>query len=50
VSLDSIADSVGETTETQRDDDHDRLNTADTSEELQERSMEEYDGGWDADH
>jgi len=50
MSLDSIAETVGTVHETQSDDDGDRLADDTTSEELQRRSMDEYDGGWSADH
>ena len=49
MSLDTIAEQIGTVSEQQSDDDHDRLDTSDT-EELQRRSMEEYDGGWSPDH
>jgi len=50
MSLDDIAEEIGTVEEYQADDDHDRFNESDTSEELQRRSMDEYDGGWSADH
>lgn len=50
MSLDSIADSIGTTTEAQETDDHDRTVDTSVSDELSERNMDEYDGGWSSDH
>jgi hypothetical protein len=50
MSLDDIAEEIGTVEEDQTDDDHDRFHESDTSAELQRRSMDEYDGGWSADH
>lgn len=50
MSLDSIAESVGTVRDAQIDDDGDREATDSTSDDLQQRSMDEYDGGWSADH
>lgn len=50
MTLDHIAESIGTIEEPQIDDDGDREAADSTSDELQRRSMEEYDGGWSADH
>ena len=50
MSLKDIADSVGTTTEQQQTDDGNRYSDDSTSDELQARSMDEYDGGWSPDH
>jgi len=46
MSLDDIAESVGTIEEAQASDDGDRYDDS----KLQQRSMDEYDGGWSADH
>jgi hypothetical protein len=46
MSLDDIAESIGTVEEAQTSDDGDRYDDS----ELQQRSMDEYDGGWSADH
>ena len=48
--LEDIAAGLPATTEEQHDDDGDRFADDTTSDDLQQRSMEEYDGGWSADH
>jgi len=50
MSLDSIAESIGTVHDAQHDDDGDREATDSTSDDLAQRSMDEYDGGWSADH
>lgn len=49
MSLDDIAESIGTVSEAQTED-TDRYHDDTTSEELQRRSLDEYDGGWSPDH
>lgn len=50
MTLDSIAEQIGTVSEEQSDDDGDRFHDDTTSDDLQRRSMDEYDGGWSPDH
>lgn len=50
MTLDTIAEQIGTVHEKQSNDGGDRLHADSTSETLQQRSMEEYDGGWSPDH
>ena len=50
MTLDDIAEAVGTVSEQQSTDDSDRFHDDSTSDDLQQRSMDEYDGGWSADH
>jgi hypothetical protein len=50
MTLDDIAESIGTVHDEQHKDDGDREATDSTSDDLQQRSMDEYDGGWSADH
>ena len=50
MTLDDIDQSIGTVHEEQHKDDRDREATDSTSDDLQQRSMDEYDGGWSADH
>jgi len=46
MTLDDIAEQIGTVSEEQSETDSDRLHEDSPSEDLQQRSMEEYDGGW----
>jgi len=50
MSLEDIAETIGETTESQTTDDHDRTVDSSVSDDLSKRNMDEYDGGWSSDH
>mgnify|MGYP007047130981 FL=1 len=50
MTLEAIAETIGTVSEEQSDDDGNRYADDTTSEDLQQRSMEEYDGGWSPDH
>ena len=49
MSLEDIAETIGETTESQQID-HDRTVDSSVSDDLSKRNMDEYDGGWSSDH
>lgn len=50
MSLHDIAETIGTTTESQDDDDGDRIADTSVQDDLSTRSMDEYDGGWSPDH
>ena len=50
MTLDDIAESIGTTTDEQISDDNDRLADTSVADDIHQRSMDDYDGGWDADH
>lgn len=50
MTLDQIAETIGTVEDGQIEDDGDRFADDSTSDDLQQRNMEEYDGGWSADH
>ena len=50
MTLEDIAETIGTVSEAQTEDTGSRLADDTTSDELQQRSMDEYDGGWSADH
>ena len=50
MTLDTIAETIGTVEDAQIEDDGDRFADDSTSADLAERNIEEYDGGWSADH
>jgi len=50
MTLDQIAETIGTVEEGQIEDDGDRFADDSTSADLAKRNIDEYDGGWSADH